>query len=67
MSIVVVALISKGDEILLVNQQGEKDAAPGWSVPDGVVEDGEMLRDALRREVREETGIEVLTVDRLST
>ena len=57
-----VALINTGDEILLVNQQGENDAAPGWSVPGGVVEDGEMLKDALRREVREETGIEVLTV-----
>ena len=53
MSIVVVALISKGDEILLVHQQGENDAVPGWSVPGGVVEDGELLGDALKREVRE--------------
>ena len=62
MSIVVVALIRHGDEVLLVKQQGDDDATPGWSVPGGVVEDGELLTDALKREVREETGIDVLTV-----
>ena len=62
MSIVVVALIRHGDEVLLVKQQGDDEATPGWSVPGGVVEDGELLTDALKREVREETGIEVLSV-----
>ena len=62
MSIVVVALIRRGDEILLVKQQGKDDIAPSWSVPGGVVEEGELLGDALKREVREETGIEVLQV-----
>ncbi len=62
MSTVVVALIRHGDEVLLVKQQGDDDATPGWSVPGGVVGDGELLTDALKREVREETGIEVLTV-----
>ncbi len=65
MSIVVVALIHRGDEILLIKQKGEDDVAPSWSAPGGVVEDGEMLVDALKREVQEETGIEVLTVGSL--
>ena len=65
MSTVVVALMQRGDEILLVRQQGEDDDAPSWSVPGGVVEDGELLTDALKREVREETGIVVTAVGSL--
>ncbi len=52
------ALILHRDRILLVERAREplKDY---WSLPGGVVETGERLEEALRREVREETGLEI--------
>ena len=62
---IVAALIRKGDEVLLLEQQGPDDPAPSWSLPGGRVEDGELLTEALAREVREETGLEVVDPGRL--
>jgi 8-oxo-dGTP diphosphatase len=54
----VCGLLVEGDKILLVNHSGIR---PGdwWAPPGGGVEFGEPLHDALRREFREETGLEV--------
>ena len=42
------------DEILLV-----KSPKRGWEYPGGLVEPGESLQDALRREIKEEAGVDV--------
>jgi 8-oxo-dGTP diphosphatase len=55
------AIIVRDDQILLVRRsnppmQGE------WSIPGGLVETGETTREAIIREVREETGLDIEVV-----
>jgi len=56
--VAVAAVIVKGGKMLLVKRANEP-ARGKWSLPGGVVELGESLRDALIREVREECGIDI--------
>lgn len=56
---VAAGLIRRGDEVLLVRQQGPREPRSSWALPGGVVEPGELLGEALVREVREETGLAV--------
>ena len=55
---IVAALVERGEEILLVQHQAPRDPAPAWALPGGVVEEGETLLEALRRELCEEADIE---------
>ena len=52
------ALILRRDRILMA-QRGKEPLKGWWSLPGGALEIGESLDDAVRREVREETGLEV--------
>ena len=57
------ALIFEGDSILLVERAGEP-LKGYWSLPGGLLETGERIEDAVRREVLEETGLQVQPVYR---
>lgn len=45
-------------EVLLV-ERGKEPLKGFWSLPGGILEIGEKLTDGIRREVREETGLEI--------
>lgn len=53
------AVVIDGDRILMV-RRGHGPAGGRWSVPSGRIEWGETAAEAVVREVREETGLEVL-------
>jgi mutator protein MutT len=52
------AVIVEGDHVVLI-RRGREPLLGQWSIPGGVVEAGETLRQAVIREAREETGLEV--------
>lgn len=58
----VAAVIFREDRVLLV-QRGRPPAYGKWSLPGGLVELGESLKDALQREVLEEVGLVVRVID----
>lgn len=52
------AVVVRDGKALLI-KRGHEPRKGEWSLPGGIVELGESLLDALRREVREETGLDV--------
>src|SRR5436309_337741 len=57
---IVAAVIERQGEIVLVRQGMPGRRAAVWELPGGGIESGELPTEAMIREVREETGLEVL-------
>ena len=58
------AVVLDGDRVVLV-QRGREPQKGLWSIPGGALRVGETLEEGTRREVREETGLEVSVVERV--
>lgn len=56
---VVAAVIVSADGRVLATERGYGDMAGGWEFPGGKVEPGESNEQALRREIREELGVDI--------
>jgi ADP-ribose pyrophosphatase YjhB (NUDIX family) len=52
------AIVFDGPRVLMA-QRGKQPLLGWWSLPGGALESGELLADAVRREVLEETGLEI--------
>ena len=59
---IVAAIVRQEQQLLLVKNQADGETAV-WSLPGGVIEDGETLKAALQREMKEETGLSVETFE----
>jgi 8-oxo-dGTP diphosphatase len=66
--VAVAFVIEHDDHVLLLKRSMAKDHGPGeWEVGSGRVKQGESPLDAVRREAREETGLDVDVVGPLDT
>lgn len=59
-------LIVKDGKILLVQQARPEDVRGKWSIPGGKVDEGETFEDAVMREIKEETNLDVISSEHLS-
>jgi 8-oxo-dGTP diphosphatase len=59
----VAAVVFNNQNKLLLVRRGKEPGKGSWGIPGGVVELGENLEDAVKREIQEETGIDVEPTD----
>jgi len=64
---VAIAVIERGGRILIQERPAGGLLAGLWEFPGGKVEPGETMTAALRREIREELGVEIADIRRLTT
>jgi 8-oxo-dGTP diphosphatase len=57
------AVVLDADRRVLLVRRGQEPLLGEWSLPGGALELGERLEDGVRREVREETGLDVEPVE----
>ncbi len=57
--LVVSALIEDDDKVLLIKRKKNKSFPSHWGIPTGKVKPGETLEEAIKREVREETNLDI--------
>jgi len=58
------AIIEIGGGIILIKR---KNPPPGWAIPGGFVDYGESLEDAVCREAKEETGLDITLIRQFHT
>jgi 8-oxo-dGTP diphosphatase len=63
---VVAGLMVRGDEILICQRTRHQSMPLKWEFPGGKIEPGEQPRDALRRELEEELGVNAAIGDEVS-
>jgi ADP-ribose pyrophosphatase YjhB (NUDIX family) len=56
-----------GEVCVLVVRRGREPLRGEWSLPGGVLELGETLRDGVRREVKEEAGLDIEVLEHVET
>jgi 8-oxo-dGTP pyrophosphatase MutT (NUDIX family) len=63
----VVAVVLKGDKVILVQTKKFLWDKKSWELPGGRIKEGEIALSAIRRKVEEETGFEVTNIRRLGS
>ncbi|EOC99792.1 NUDIX domain-containing protein [Caldisalinibacter kiritimatiensis] len=65
--IITKALITKGNDVLILKRNNTSFAAGYWDIPGGKLEFGESLQESLVREVNEETSLQIDLAGVIST
>lgn len=65
LDLVAIGILREGNQLVMVRSPSEG-GHPRWLLPGGLIEGGELVEEGLKREVREETGVEVITAGPLA-